>query len=42
MGGAGLGLSIVKKIIEKHDGTITVSNNNPQGTCFTVELPLYE
>lgn len=42
MGGAGLGLSIVKKIIEKHDGTITVSNNNPQGTCFIVELPLYE
>ncbi|QUO32405.1 HAMP domain-containing histidine kinase [Faecalicatena sp. Marseille-Q4148] len=42
MGGAGLGLSIVKKIIEKHDGTITVSNNNPQGTCFTVELPLCE
>ena len=41
MGGAGLGLSIVKKIIEKHDGTITVSNNT-QGTCFTVELPLYE
>ena len=42
MGGAGLGLSIVKKIIEKHDGTITVSNNNPQGACFIIELPLYE
>ena len=42
MGGAGLGLSIVKKIVEKHDGTITVSNNNPQGACFIIELPLYE
>lgn len=42
MGGAGLGLSIVKNIIEKHHGTIGISDNKPQGTCFTVELPLYE
>ena len=42
MGGAGLGLSIVKNIIEKHHGTIEISDNKPQGTCFTVELPLYE
>lgn len=42
MGGAGLGLSIVKNIIEKHHGTIEISDSKPQGTCFTVELPLYE
>lgn len=42
MGGAGLGLSIVKNIIEKHHGIIEISDNKPQGTCFTVELPLYE
>lgn len=42
MGGAGLGLSIVKNIIEKHHGTIEIFDNKPQGTCFTVELPLYE
>lgn len=42
MGGAGLGLSIVKNIIEKHHGTATISDNKPQGTCFTVELPLQE
>lgn len=40
MGGAGLGLSIVKNIIEKHHGTVTISDNEPQGTCFTIELPL--
>lgn len=42
MGGVGLGLSIVKNIIEKHHGIIEISDNKPQGTCFTVELPLYE
>lgn len=42
MGGAGLGLSIVKNIIEKHHGTITISDQIPQGTCFTIELPLQD
>lgn len=42
MGGAGLGLSIVKNIIDKHYGTIEISDNKPQGTCFIVELPLKE
>lgn len=42
MGGAGLGLSIVKNIIEKHHGSIDISDNEPQGTCFTVKLPLPE
>lgn len=42
MGGAGLGLSIAKNIIEKHHGTIAISDNKPHGTCFTIELPLYE
>ncbi|HDR7367101.1 sensor histidine kinase [Bacillus toyonensis] len=38
MGGVGLGLSIVENIIKKHKGTISVSNNERGGTCFTVAL----
>lgn len=39
VGGVGLGLSIVKNIIGKHGGAISVSDNQPQGTCFMIELP---
>lgn len=38
MGGAGLGLSIVDSIIKKHNGTLTVTDNENGGTCFNVIL----
>ncbi len=38
--GSGLGLYICKSIVERHGGTISHSPNTPQGTCFTVLLPL--
>ena len=38
MGGAGLGLSIVKTIVEKHHGQINVQANPSRGTIFTVTL----
>ena len=37
--GSGLGLSIVKKIVDLHKGTIEVKNNAGAGTIFTVSLP---
>jgi two-component system phosphate regulon sensor histidine kinase PhoR len=39
-GGSGLGLSIVKKIVDLHGGSITVDSRPGQGTAFKVRLPL--
>ena len=39
LGGAGLGLSIVKTIIDKHEGTISVASELGHGTTFTITLP---
>ncbi|MEY4751430.1 MAG: hypothetical protein RIQ60_3644 [Pseudomonadota bacterium] len=38
-GGSGLGLSIVKRIAELMDGSVTVSSQVGQGTSFEVQLP---
>ena len=38
--GSGLGLSIIKKVVEKHDGTIGFVSSEADGTTFTVRLPI--
>lgn len=37
--GSGLGLSIAKKIVEEHHGTITVASQPSRGTVVTISLP---
>ena len=38
--GTGLGLYIVKEIVEAHQGKITIKDNQPRGSIFKIKLPL--
>jgi two-component system nitrogen regulation sensor histidine kinase NtrY len=38
-GGSGLGLTIVKKIIEDHNGYVRLERNEPRGLIVRIELP---
>lgn len=41
-GGAGLGLHLVKQIVEKHNGTISVDSHLGEGTNFIIRIPFIE
>ena len=38
--GMGLGLPIVSEIVSEHGGTVSVEDNEPHGSRFTIELPV--
>jgi signal transduction histidine kinase len=40
--GTGIGLAIVKKIIEKHHGSITAISREGEGASFIMTLPLHQ
>jgi signal transduction histidine kinase len=37
--GTGIGLSIVRQIVEQHGGAIEVSSRPGAGSCFTLVVP---
>lgn len=41
-GGSGLGLSIVKTMVERNSGTIAVTSKESIGTTFTVTFPVFD
>jgi len=39
VGGTGVGLAVVKRIVEAHEGSVAVESRPGAGSCFTVRLP---
>ena len=39
-GGFGLGLALVRRIVEAHEGRVTLTSTVGEGTCATIRLPL--
>jgi PAS domain S-box-containing protein len=40
--GTGIGLSIVKKIVENHKGTITATGKKGEGASFEIRIPVHQ
>jgi two-component system OmpR family sensor kinase len=40
-GGVGLGLALVKSIVQRHGGTVRCEGHSGSGACFVVHLPQY-
>ena len=41
-GGLGVGLSVVKEIVDQHDGWVRVEGEPNKGATFTIYIPLYD
>ena len=41
-GGLGIGLTVVKEIVERHNGWVQVEGRKGEGACFTIHIPLYD
>ena len=41
-GGLGVGLAVVKEIVDRHGGWVQVEGKKGEGACFTIHIPLYD
>lgn len=41
-GGLGVGLAVVKEIVDRHGGWVQVEGRKNEGACFTIHIPLYD
>ena len=41
-GGLGIGLAVVKEIVDRHNGWVGVEGETGKGATFTIHIPLYE
>lgn len=41
-GGLGIGLSVVKELVDRHNGWVQVEGQKGKGACFTIHIPLYQ
>ena len=41
-GGLGVGLAVVKEIVDRHGGWVQVEGKKGEGSCFTIHVPLYD
>lgn len=41
-GGLGIGLAVVKEIVDRHGGWVQVEGEKGKGACFTIHIPLYK
>ena len=40
--GLGIGLAVVKEIVDRHGGWVQVEGRKDEGACSTIHLPLYD
>ena len=40
--GLGIGLAVVKEIVDRHGGWVQVEGRKDEGACFTIHIPLYD
>lgn len=41
-GGLGVGLAVVKEIVDRHGGWVQVEGEKGKGACFTIHIPAYD